>query len=63
MQTAWHLAVRWENVEVLDRLWEWSKGVKGRDELNNEFLLAEHDEEMKTAWHMAVEEGHTEELE
>jgi hypothetical protein len=33
MQIAWHLAVRWGRVGVLDRLWEWAKRDLNRDEL------------------------------
>jgi hypothetical protein len=53
-RTAWYLAVKEGEAEVLDKLWEWAKGVLIKDELNNELLLANDDEEMSALHHVAL---------
>jgi ankyrin repeat protein len=41
-------------VEVLDKLWEWAKGVLIRDEFSNELLLANDDKEISALHHAAL---------
>ena len=42
-QSAWHVAVKWSNVMVLDKLSAWAKQFLNGDELNNKLLLAKDD--------------------
>jgi ankyrin repeat protein len=51
-QTAWHEALEWENLEVIEKFWSWAKHINaGRD-----LLLAKNDQG-RTAWHWVVERG------
>jgi ankyrin repeat protein len=59
--TAWHLAARRCNTEVLEILWNCSKNKLTREDLKGKLLLA-MDCEGQTAWHLAAEGGNTEAL-
>ena len=52
--TAWHLAARSCDKEVLEILWNWSTKILTKEELKGKLLLAV-DCEGKTAWHLAAE--------
>jgi len=60
-QTAWHVAGKWGNVQVLQKLWDWGKEKLKTEELHKKYLLA-RDNSGKTAWHVAAEEGKLEVL-
>jgi ankyrin repeat protein len=53
--TAWHYASQRNNVEALQKLWEWGKETLTAEELSNKLLLAKDNEE-RTAWHLATKE-------
>ena len=58
-RTAWHSAVYFSSVRVLEKLWECAKEKLTKEEINNELLLAT-DREGRTAWHMAAQCGESE---
>jgi ankyrin repeat protein len=60
-QTAWHYASQSDNVEILQKLWEWGKETLKAEELSNKLLLAKDNEE-RTAWHYASQSYNAEAL-
>jgi hypothetical protein len=60
-QTAWHVAGKCGNIQVLQKLWNWGKEKLTGEDLNNKYLLA-RDSKGKTAWHVAAEKGKLEVL-
>jgi ankyrin repeat protein len=55
-KNAWHVAVKWDNIEVLGNLWEWAKEVINTDELNNKLLITK-DDKGNTVLHNASSSG------
>jgi endo-1,4-beta-D-glucanase Y len=53
-QTAWHEAVQWGKVEVLDKMWEWTKKVLNRNELNNKLFSAREETKQTFLHHAAL---------
>jgi hypothetical protein len=54
--TAWHQAVLWSNIEVLEKLWNWNESNLIADELKGKLLLAA-DKFGRTVCHMAAAKG------
>ena len=44
MHKAWQVAAQMDNIDVLDKLWEWPKEVLNTENLNNNQLLAKDNE-------------------
>jgi ankyrin repeat protein len=58
--TAWHVAARNGQIEILHKLWDWAKEVLTQKELNK--LLLNRSISAKTAWQVVAEEGRIEVL-
>jgi len=57
--TAWHLAAKKGNLEVLQKVWECVKEKQTTEEINNKLLLGT-DNEGRTAWHWVTENSNLE---
>jgi len=62
-KTAWQVAAKCDEVELLERLWNWAKGLQlNPEEIKNDVYLKK-DKDGKTNPHMAAEGGEFEVLE
>jgi hypothetical protein len=55
-QTAWHVAGKCGNIQVLQKLWEWGEKILTKEDFHKKYLLARNSNG-KTAWHVAAEQG------
>jgi hypothetical protein len=55
-ETAWNLAAERDNVEVIQKIWEWSQEKLTTEEIKNNLLLRT-DREGRTAWKNAAHRG------
>jgi len=55
-RTVWHMAAIGGNIQLLEKLWEFAKGILREEEIKNKLLLATDIEEY-TAWHLAIKGG------
>jgi ankyrin repeat protein len=61
-QTIWHTAAKRGHVEVLQKLWDWTKNLQEKpEELRNQLWLSK-DNSGTTAWNYAASYGHDEVL-
>jgi endo-1,4-beta-D-glucanase Y len=54
--TAWHVATKEGKLDILQKIWELTKGNLTREEINYKLLLAT-DKKGRIAWHMAAVRG------
>jgi hypothetical protein len=57
--TAWRVAAKQGNPEILHKIWAWARKKLTTEKTNNEMLLAEDNIRMN-AWQVAVKQGNVE---